>query len=609
MSFHQHPLSRRQFVLGASSAIALSALPFTDMARAKTTAFAPQILAGTEFDLHINYQNVNFTGRDRIATTVNNGYPGPTLYWKEGDEITIRVTNHLKNETSIHWHGIILPTQMDGVPGLSFAGIKPGETFEYKFTVQQYGTYWYHSHSNFQEQTGLAGAIIIAPKDPAPFAYDRDMVIMLSDWSDENPLHVYANLKRKSGYYNFHERTLGDTWSDIKSKGLVKTWQERSMWNQMRMSQTDISDVTGHTYTYLMNGVTPASGWIGIFKPGEKLRLRIINGSGMSIFDVRIPGLKMTVIAADGQDIQPVVVDEFRIGTAEVYDVIIEPDAKQAYTLFVQTNDRTGFARGTLTADPALIAQVPAMDAAPLLGHKDMGMSDMNHDMSKMNADKPAMDHSGHDMAKMDVSPVDHSDHDISNMDHSGHDMSKMDAEKPNQNPLAKAGFGSNFDSTGKIIEANSGLADPGIGLREHLQQHGRRVLTYADIRSLKPTRNKREPTREIELHLMGKMHRYIWSIDGQSFMQAAPLQLSYGERVRIILINDTMMTHPVHLHGMWSELETGDPDYIPRKHTVIVQPGSRVSYLVTADAYGRWAYHCHLIYHMPGMMREVRVV
>lgn len=601
MSFDQRRLSRRKFVLGASSVIALSALPLPGIAGA-SAAQAPQILSGKEFDLHIGYQPVNFTGRERIATTVNNSYPAPTLHWREGDDITIRVTNHLKNETSIHWHGIILPTEMDGVPGLSFAGIQPGETFVYTFKVQQSGTYWYHSHSNFQEQIGLIGSIIIEPKESTPFSYDRDMVVMLSDWSDEKPQHVYANLKRKSDYYNFRERTFSDTWNDFKNKGLMKTWSERSMWNQMRMSQTDISDVTGYTYTYLMNGATPANGWIGLFKPGEKLRLRIINGSGMSIFDVRIPGLKMTVVAADGQDIQPVVVDEFRIGTAEVYDVIVEPDAKQAYTLFAQTNDRTGFARGTLTADPALIAQIPAMDAAPFLTHREMAMPDMTHDAHKTNTEAPSMNHSGHDMGDM-------SDMDMSHMDHSTHDMSKMENAKPAQTLLAKAGFGSNYDSDGKIISANSGVADPGIGLREHMQQHNRRVLTYADIRSLKPTRDKREPTRDIELHLTGNMHRYMWSIDGQNFMQAAPLRLNYGERVRIILINDTMMTHPIHLHGMWSELETGDPDFIPRKHTVIVQPGSSVSYLVTADAYGRWAFHCHLIYHMPGMMREVRVV
>jgi FtsP/CotA-like multicopper oxidase with cupredoxin domain len=381
----------------------------------------------------------------------------------------------------------------------------------------------------------------------------------------------------------------------------------------------------------------------------------------MSIFDVRIPGLKMTVVAADGQNIQPVLVDEFRIAVAETYDVIVEPESDRAYTLFAQTNDRTGYARGTLTTNPALQAQIPAMDPAPLLGHSEMGMGGMagmnhdGHDMGKMDGmddmgmpkkdgmDMSGMDHSGHDMKKMAASEkpaMDHSGHDMSKMDgmgmsgmdHSGHDMSKMDGMdmgamkgmKESSAPLAKAGFGSNFDDNREPVHAKtefgphvdnrsmmpqSGLADPGIGLRDHQRLYGRKVLTYADLRSLHPTRDKREPTREIELHLTGNMRRYMWSVNGINFMGAEPLQLTYGERVRFIIVNDTMMTHPFHLHGMWSELETGDPDYIPRKHVVIVQPGSKISYLVTADAKGRWAYHCHLLYHMLGMMRMVKVV
>jgi len=649
-------VSRRHFVLGASSVLALSALPFSRKTWASPLAApnSPTILSGNQFDLQIGYQKVNFTGTERIATTVNGIFPGPILRWKEGERVTLRVTNNLKEDSSIHWHGLILPSTMDGSPGFDFAGIKPGETYEYQFDVQQNGTYWYHSHSGFQEQTGLMGSIIIEPKDPDPVAYDREMVVLLSDWTDEAPEKVYAKLKKMNDYYNFRERTVGDTWSDIKTKGLAKTWSERKMWNQMRMNQTDISDVTGYTYTYLMNGVTPDHGWVGLFKSGEKLRLRIINGSAMSIFDVRIPGLKMTVVAADGQNIQPVVVDEFRIAVAETYDVIVEPEADRAYTLFAQSNDRTGYARGTLTSDPALRAEVPPMDPAPLLGHGEMGMGGMNHsghdmgnmddmnmsgkgdmdmsgmdhsghDMKQMEAPKqPAMDHSGHDMSKMDgmdMSGMDHSGHDMSNMD--GMDMGAMKGTKENSAPLAKAGFGSNFDDNREPVHVKtefgphvdnrsmmpqSGLADPGIGLRDHQRLYGRKVLTYADLRSLHPTRDKREPTREIELHLTGNMRRYMWSVNGINFMGAEPIQLTYGERVRFIIVNDTMMTHPFHLHGMWSELETGDPDFIPRKHVVIVQPGAKISYLVTADAKGRWAYHCHLLYHMLGMMRMVKV-
>lgn len=366
-------VNRRRFVLGASSALALGALPRTVFAgQAPQTRSPPAVLTGNRFDLHIGKQTVNFTGAERIATTVNNMLPGPILRWKEGDRVTLRVTNHLNEDSSIHWHGLILPSEMDGVPHMSFPGIKPGETFEYQFDVKQNGTYWYHSHSSFQEQTGLLGSIIIEPKEPDPVSYDRDFIVMLSDWSDESPHHIYHTLKKMSHYYNFRERTAGDLLGDLKEKGFVKTWRERAMWNQMRMSETDIADVTGYTYTYLMNGDTPDRGWVGLFKPGEKVRLRFINGAAMSIFDVRIPGLKMTVVAADGQNIQPVIVDEFRIGVAETYDVVVEPEGDRAYTVFAQTNDRTGYARGTLTPDVQLQAEIPAMDPAPaFLQHHD----------------------------------------------------------------------------------------------------------------------------------------------------------------------------------------------------------------------------------------------
>jgi CopA family copper-resistance protein len=612
-------LSRRHFVLGASSALALTTLPLsqTTFANSQAPTANAKVLSGNQFDLQIGYQKVNYTGQTRIATTVNGSLPAPILRWKEGERIKLRVTNNLQEDSSIHWHGIVLPSTMDGSPGFDFAGIKPGETFEYEFDVKQNGTYWYHSHSGLQEQTGLIGAIIIDPKAPDPVVYNRDMIVLLSDWSDTAPDKIYATLKKMSHYYNYRERTVGDFWSDVKAKGFAKTWNDRAMWNQMRMSDTDIADVTG--YTYLMNGITPVQNWLGLCKANEKIRLRFINGSAMTIFDVRIPGLKMLVVAADGQNIQPVAVDEFRIGTAETYDVIVTPETETAYTIFAQNIDRTGFARGTLTTNPNLKAEIPAMDPAPVLSHKDMGM-----DMS-------GMDHGGHSMDSM--AGMDHSGHNMGSMagmDHSGDDMSAMKPDPQVMSNLAKAGFGINFlnnnndDTNGKVIHPNtefgpqvdmhaeapaSGLADPGIGLRDHQRLYGRKVLTYADLRGLEPTRDKREPSREIELHLTGNMHRYMWSINGVNFMDSAPLEFKYGERVRIILVNDTMMTHPIHLHGMWSELETGDPDFIPRKHTVLVQPGSKISYLLTADAKGRWAYHCHLLYHMLGMMRMVKVV
>src|SRR5690554_4401031 len=587
--------SRRRFVLGASALLAMSAIPFARTALADAISSSRKELSGKVFDLTIDYKDVNFTGKKARATVVNQLLPAPLLRWQEGDTVTLRVKNNLDVVSSIHWHGIILPTEMNGVPGFSFDGIMPGETFEYQFTLQQSGTYWYHSHSGFQEQTGVYGPIIIDPAKPDPVKYDREYVVMLSDWSDTPPEKIYANLKKQSTYYNYSERTVSDLFADIKEKGLLNTWKERSIWNDMRMSDRDISDVTGAAYTYLINGNTPEQGWQALFKAGEKVRLRLINAAAMTIFDVRIPGLKMTVVASDGQNIQPVTVDEFRMGVAETYDVIVEPEVGNAYCLYAQNIDRTGFVAGSLTSDASLVAAIPDMDPAPILGHGDMGM-----------------DHSSMDHRSMDHGAMDHGAMDHGSMDHGSMDQGGVAA-------LGLAGYGSQAEikhvktEFGPQVDMRAempqdGLHDPGIGLREHQALYSRKVLTYADIKGLHPTRDKRQPSREIQLHLTGNMHRYMWSINGVKFTDAEPLELEYGERVRITLVNDTMMTHPMHLHGMWSELETGDPEFIPRKHTVIVQPGAKVSYLVTADAKGHWAYHCHLLYHMPGMFIKVLV-
>jgi len=593
-------LTRRKFVLGASAAAAISTLPLSNKARAAghNIKQGPTTLRGKTFDLHIKYDHVNFTGKQVLTNTIDGGVPGPTLRWKEGERVTLRVTNHLAEDTSIHWHGMILPSNMDGVPGLSYDGIKPGETFEYQFDVQQNGTYWYHSHSGYQEQTGIYGAIIIDARDPEPFSYDRDHVMLLSDWSDEDPDDVYAKLKKAGDYYNKNERTAGDLWADIKRDGVSNTWSKRSMWNRMRMSDRDISDVTGFTYTFLMNGQTPDTGWKGLFKKGEKVRLRFINASAMTFFDVSIPGMKMTVVASDGQHIEPVSVDDFRIGVAETYDVVVEPKDDMAYSVFAQAIDRSGYARGTLTPDMALTADIPAMDPAPVLTHADMGM-----DMS-------AMDHagmSGMDQPKMNMGGMDHS-------------KMAMGAKKPNKVKFGtgKVGFGSSEkiihvpQEFGPHMDARAAspqfrLDDPGVGLRDHYKQ-GRKVLTYADIFNLYETQDKREPSREIQLHLTGNMGRYMWSINGVKYSDAQPLKFKYGERIRITFVNDTMMSHPMHLPGLWSELETGDSERLPKKHTIIVQPGAKISYLVTADARGQWAYHCHLLFHMAGMFRAVHV-
>ena len=633
-------LSRRRFVQGLAAGGTLLGmgmsprLSYADQMRAR---MGPQVLSGSRFDLTYSPTPVNFTGKDRFATAINGSVPAPVLRWKEGDTVTLNVTNNLAEDTSIHWHGIILPSEQDGVPNISdgFKGIRPGETFSYRFPVMQSGTYWYHSHSGFQEQTGAYGAIIVDPREPEPFSYDRDYVVVLSDWSDEDPNAVYAKLKKLSHYYNFRERTVSEATTEISEKGWSGFWADRGMWNDMRMSDRDISDVTGYTYTFLMNGVTPADGWLGLFKRGERLKLRFINAAAMTFFDVRIPGLKMTVVAADGQYVEPVSVDEFRIGVAETYDVLVEPHDDRAYSVFAQAIDRSGYARGTLTPDPSVVAEIPNLDPAPVLTHGDMGMAmdHSMHDMAGMDHSQPAMggmDHSQHNMGGMDSSQpamggMDHSQHNMGGMgisqpamggmDHSQHDMGAMRQAKQLAMGPGPAGYGSaqtvSYDDVrmGPQVDmladaAKYRLDDPGVGLRNN----GRRVLTYADLFRLGPTDDPREPEREINLHLTGNMSRYMWSMNGIKFADAEPLQLKFGERVRINLINDTMMNHPIHLHGMWSDLETGESKKIPRKHTVIVQPGAMISYLVTADAMGGWAYHCHLLYHMPGMFRKVVV-
>ena len=566
---------------------------------------ATRELTGTDFDLRLGETPVNFTGTPRIAHTVNGSLPAPILRWKEGTTVTLRASNHLpEGDASIHWHGILLPANMDGVPGLSFNGIKPGETYVYRFNVKQGGTYWYHSHSAFQEQLGLYGALIIDPREPEPFKYDREHVVLLTDWTDENPEHLFAKLKKQSDYYNFNQRTVGDLFRDVRAHGVRATLAERAMWGEMRMKPTDLADVSGYTYTYLMNGTTPEGNWTGLFKPGERVRLRFINGSSMTYFDVRIPGLKMTVVAADGQKVHPVTVDEFRIAVAETFDVIVEPSGQDAFTIFAQSMDRTGFARGTLAVREGLTAPVPDPDPRPLLTMTDMGHGGMGHDTGAAAASAPKAaetdPHAGHTMAPDDP----HAGHAMPQQPqapdpHAGHNMAGMDMQPhpPTEegNPLVDM----------QAMTPSSRLDDPGIGLRDN----GRRVLTYADLRSLFDDPDGREPGRTIELHLTGHMERFAWAFDGLKFSQARPIELTYGERLRIVLVNDTMMTHPIHLHGMWSDLEDDAGQFHVRKHTIDMPPGARRAYRVTADALGRWAYHCHLLYHMEaGMFREVRV-
>ncbi|WP_447954069.1 copper resistance system multicopper oxidase [Sphingopyxis chilensis] len=556
-------LARRRFIQGLGAAgLASIAWPYASEARATIASNSPAELSGTEFDLEIGPLPVNFTGRARYATAVNGHVPGPALRVREGDTVTLRVKNSLNEMTSIHWHGMIVPPEMDGVPGISFGGIAPGETFTYRFTVRQSGTYWYHAHT-LAEQTGLYGAMIVEPRGPDPIFAERDYTVMLSDWTDESPLQVFLNLKKMGGYYNFAQPTVGDFFKDVSRLGLAQAVAKREMWNRSRMNPTDFSDISAATYTYLMNGTPPAGNWTAIAKPGERVRLRFIGAGTATYFDVRIPGLKLTVVATDGQPVEPVEVDEFRIGPGETYDVIVNMPDDKAYTIFAQSMDRTGYASGTLAPREGMKAAVPGPDQRVWLDPVDM-----------MGA-----------MAAMESG-------------HSGHGM----VETPKARH-ARTEYGPTTDMRVDYPRAN--LDDPGAGLRNN----GRQVLSYADLRTVGGSMDARVPGREIELHLTGNMERFIWSLDGVKLNDAKPIHFQTNERLRITLVNDSTMAHPMHLHGMWSEIEDPGGGFLARKHTISVQPAQRVSFAVTADAPGRWAFHCHLLYHMgAGMFREVVV-
>ena len=596
-----HSLNRRQFFRTAAYAgggFALTqALPswarsghgaIVGMTSASTSLGT---LSGEDIALTIGQSAFTVGGRSGHAVTVNGSLPAPLIRLREGQRVRLAVTNTLDEESSIHWHGILLPFQMDGVPGLSFPGIKPGQTFHYEFPVRQAGTYWYHSHSNMQEAIGLYGPIVIDPAASEPAPYDREHVIVLSDWSFMHPHQLMQKLKAMPGYFNMQKQTLSD-----QLAGRGQSAKERRDWGRMRMDPTDISDVTGSTYTYLINGHGTQENWTGLFAPGERVRLRIINASAMTNFNVRIPGLPMTVVHADGQPVQPVETDEFQIGIAETYDVIVRPSGDTAYGLIAESIDRSGLVRATLAPmigkGRAIAGAIPALRERPLLTMRDMGMGDMA--MGEKDG-MAGMDMSGGDMAGMDHSAK---GHDMGG----GHDMSAMNMRDPSVAPQVKMGPGVQTISPAPADRTG----DKPTGL-EHVEH---RVLTYKALKSLEPNTDRRKPSREIDVHLTANMERYMWSFDGEAFSaRTEPIPFRLGERVRVNLINDTMMPHPIHLHGHFFELVTGNPGHHPLKHTVNVLPGGKMAFDLTADAYGDWAFHCHMLLHMhAGMFRVVTV-
>ncbi|GMQ52663.1 copper resistance system multicopper oxidase [Halopseudomonas aestusnigri] len=599
-------------------------------------ALLPALSWAGEYRLTVDEVTIDTGDFRKQGIGYNGASPGPVLRFREGEDVTIHVTNNLDEPTSVHWHGLILPYQMDGVPGLSYPGIAPGETFTYRFPIKQSGTYWFHSHSGFQEPDGAYGAIIIEPNGREPFRYDREYVVQLTDKHPHSGDRIMRNLKTSADYYNRQQQTVGDFWRDSKERGLAATLKDRLMWGDMRMMASDIEDVQG--FTGLINGKGPEQNWTGLFKPGERVRLRLINSSAMTYFDVRLPGLKMTVVQADGNNVQPVTVDELRIGVAETYDVIVQPKEDRAYTVFAESMGRSGFARGTLAPREGMLGEIPELRPAPLLTMADMGMAhagmdhgsmshgdmagmdhgSMNHgemagmDHGSMNhGDMAGMDHSGMnhgDMAGMDHGSMNHGD--MAGMDHSGMnhgDMAGMDHGSMNHGAMAGMDHGNMSHGEAAALPADPFYAQ-GSGLIPQAYNDGR-FLSYADLRAQKPLYEEREPTREIELRLTGNMERYIWSINGIKESDAEPIRLQYGERVRFKFVNETMMTHPMHLHGMWSILDVGAGQWNPVKHVISVAPGTTVYMETEVDAPGKWAFHCHLAYHAAaGMFRTVIV-
>lgn len=540
----------------------------------------------SHYDLTIGYSPITIDGRQGTATGVNGSVPGPLVYLREGDDVTLRVTNELMDveHSSIHWHGILVPPNMDGVPGVSFRGIPPGETFVYRYKVQQAGTYWYHSHSRFQEQTGTYGPLIILPEEGEPFTYDRDYPVVLSDWSFEHPETIFRHINLTGDYYNYQRRTVADFFQDIQEHGLIDTIAERNAWGNMRMSPVDLADVTGYTYTYLMNGHSPDMNWTALFNPGETIRLRFINASTMTNYDVRIPGLDMEVVMADGKAVKPVPVHEFRIGVAETYDVLVRPRADKAFNIFAESLDRSGYTRGTLAPREGMRVPPPLLRPRPVRKLDEIGMGGMDDNMLGIMM-------GGHG--------------DMKDMDH-GKQPKEPDPRIPGPNgpkPFKPDQEGVNVIMV--VPNPRYRLDEPGIGLGED----GWRVLTYDDLVSDEPQQYSSTVDREMTINITANMERYMFSFDGRKFTEhPGPYFFRHNERLRLFLVNHTMMEHPIHLHGMWMQMENG-ADKLPYKHTILTKPGEVVSALITPIERGDWAFHCHLLYHMEaGMFQVVRV-
>ena len=542
----------------------------------------PGVLSGNNIEVSVGQSAFRLGKKTGHAYTINGTLPGPLIRLQEGQNVKLVVRNTLEEDTSVHWHGMLLPFQMDGVPGVSYPGIAPGESFTYEFPMKQHGTYWYHSHSHMQEAMGMYGALIVDPAGKDPIAYDREHVLILSDWSFTHAHVNFRKQKQKAGYFNKRKQTFAGL-----AKGKDQPLSERMMWGQMLMDPTDIADVTGAYYHYLINGHDSMGNWTGIFQPGERVRLRIINAAAMSNFNIRVPGLPMTIVASDGLPLTPVETDEFQIAVAETWDVIIEPKEAVPYAFIAESIDRSGQCRATLAPQMGMVAPIPQLRERPLLTMKDMGM-----DHGSGGGDMAGMDHSNmtpEEMAAMDSG--------TGKMDHGS-----MNMRDPSVAPQVKMGPG--VASLAPMPLDRNGERPTGLEKVPH------RVLTLNQLRALEPNPDQRTPSREIDVHLTANMERYMWSMDGEKYSEKSdPLPFRHNERVRVNLINHTMMPHPIHLHGHFFEVVNGQKGQYPRKNVVNVLPGAKVTFDFTADAMGDWAFHCHMLMHMhAGMFRVVTV-
>lgn len=603
---------------------------------AGSTAAPGALGAVREYHLTIAQEDVRIRDNTAGAMTINGQIPGPTLYFEKGDTARIHVTNEMNAATSIHWHGLLVPPSMDGVPFVTQVPIQPGATFVYEFPIRQTGTYWYHSHSELQEQSGLYGSIVI---DDGRHPVDRAYVVLLSDWTTEDPHEVLRTLKRGSHWYALEKGASQSIFGAAKA-GRLGDYFSREL---QRMPPMDIADVA---YDYFLSNGRPETALAA--EAGEKVRLRVINGSATTYFHLNFSGGPMTIISADGQRVEPVKEDLFLIGVAETYDVLVTLPERGAYELRATAHDGSGVTSTWLGQGEKHPARtIPRPDLYEPMAHGDagsvlaltpaaaMGMSDARVEAGAF--DHPGTGHGGHDMGLGEMPAArehpgqhggggsmargmpDHHGHGVAHKPE--HDAmpreSSPSAHVHGQMPAAEHVGHEQMPAAGAHVSAarpfshRFGLLEADVASRPELASEGgkeRPSTPYARLKAAEPTDPPAgAPVREIRLTLDGDMQRYTWFIDNQPVSEADTIRVREGEVVRFILINRTMMHHPMHLHGHFFRVINGQGDRAPLKHTVDVAPMATTVIEFYTDEIGDWLFHCHLLYHMKsGMTRLV---